>query len=177
MYLNCCTRAAAFSPGLLLASVNHFPTLCLLHHHTTTTTSPLTACYKCSVKLIMQWFQRLHLFYSNKYIFVYLSFNYLRSSCPSWGSCIHPHQYLLWTSSHQGRWWDQRCTSVPRCPLPHFGSGSFYASFRYSAGLPGLDLGRQQLPGSHRPGHLPLSPRRGWEHHLDSQTGSEAGCG
>lgn len=80
-------------------------------------------------------------------------------------------------SSPRGRWWDQRCTSVPRCLPLQFGSGSFYAGSHYNAGPPGLDLGHLLLPGSHRLGHLPLSPLQGLELHLDSQTGSEINSG
>lgn len=97
---------------------------------------------------------------------------YLRSSCPSWASCIRPHQCPLWTPSLQGRWWGRRCTSGPHCPPSQPGSGSSYAGSRYSAGPPGPEWVRLWPPGSRRLGRLPLSSLKGLGHRLDSQTDS-----
>lgn len=98
---------------------------------------------------------------------------YLRSSSPSWESCSRPRQCPLWRPAPRERWWDRRCTSVPRCPRLHFGSGPFCAGSRCNAGPPGRDTGRPPLLGSRWLGPRLPSLLRGLERRPDSRTGSE----
>lgn len=102
---------------------------------------------------------------------------YLRSSCLSWGSCIHPHLCPLWKPFPPGRWWGQRCTSGSRSLPRQLGSASSYAGSHYSAGPPGPDPGRLRLPGLYRLGPPPQDLLQGLNLHHDSQTGSEVQSG